>query len=559
MILASFSEVLSLGAILPFLTVLSSPEWIFNNIYLKPFINLLEIKESKDLVFPLTMVFIFAILFSAFMRLILLWYQNKISFSIGGEISNKLYKNILYQPYEAHLKQNSSEVIALIGKVNSIVWVILMPILTIISSSFILLMILTTLFFINVKIAIISILSFTFFYSIVIKISKQKLSDASKIINLESGKVIKSLQEGLGGIRDLIIDKSYDTYSNIYFKADASSRKAHINLALISASPRYGIEAFGMILISILAFNMSKNSNGITSVIPILGSLALGAQRMMPVLQQMYNSWATLKGGQSVLENVLETLNLDTQSNGLLHKESKPISFKNSFKLQNISFKYDINLPNVLDNINIEIKKGSKTGIIGETGSGKSTFMDIIMGLIKPTIGNLVIDDLLLDDFNKNSWQKKIAHVPQTIYLTDQSIAENIAFGIPYDLIDFNKVELAAEMAQISKTIEQLEYKYDTLVGERGVRLSGGQKQRIGIARALYKSAEIIIFDEATSAIDTETEKDVMNAIDNLDKEITIILIAHRISTLKNCDQIIKFNKNKNIEILNFSDLLSIN
>jgi ABC-type multidrug transport system fused ATPase/permease subunit len=555
MFITSLTEVVSLGAILPFLSVLSNPDWLYNH-YVGKFISkIFHLTLAKQLIFLITIFFISAIVVSALMRLLLLWTQTKVSYAIGSDLSYTVYNNILYQPYEELILKNSSDIISAIGKSKALVWTIIVPVLSIISSILMLLMILITIFFINTEVAVISIISFALFYFIIINISKKTINASSKIIDKESSLVIKALQEGMGGIRDIIIDGTHSTYSKIYLSADTPSRKAQANLSFIGIAPRYGIEAFGMILISILAYNLTNNKDGLISVIPILGSLTLAAQRMMPLLQQIFTNWTTLKGGQETLKTVLEYLNIYIPNFNKIKVKEK-LKFNKSVQLKNINYRYNKNSSLVLKDINLTIVKGSKIGVMGTTGSGKSTLIDIIMGLLIPQSGEILIDDIKVNENNRRHWQKNIAHVPQSIFLTDGTISENIAFGIESENIDMKRIEIAAENAQLKETINSMESGFNTIVGERGIRLSGGQRQRIGIARALYKNADIIIFDEATSALDNETEKEVMRSINSIGNNITIIIIAHRLSTLENCDQIIHLDeKNQSFNLLNYKDL----
>jgi ATP-binding cassette subfamily B protein len=265
----------------------------------------------------------------------------------------------------------------------------------------------------------------------------------------------------------------------------------------------------------------------------------LGAQRILPLLQQFYTSLTSLRGGQASLEDVLHLLN-QPLPDYLSLASIKKLTFDRQIELLGISFKYGSDQPWILSEINLRIPAGARVGIIGATGSGKSTMLDIIMGLITPTCGSLLIDGKVITLENHRGWQAHIAHVPQAIYLADSTIAENIAFGVPLEKIDHDAVRLAAQRAQLSAVVESWPQKYSTPVGERGVRLSGGQRQRIGIARALYKDADVIILDEATSALDNETESSVMTAIESLDKNLTVIIVAHRLSTLKGCNQVIE-------------------
>jgi ATP-binding cassette subfamily B protein len=307
---------------------------------------------------------------------------------------------------------------------------------------------------------------------------------------------------------------------------------------IVGASPRFLIEALGMALIAVLAYAMAQRSEGLTGAIPVLGALALGAQRLLPVLQQAYGSFSSIRGSRATFEDVIDLLDqpMPTEELGVV----KPIAFEREIKLNNLSFQYAKQSPMVLKNVDITITKGSRVGFIGSTGSGKSTLIDLVMSLLKPTDGSLDIDGQAITTSNHRSWHAHLAHVPQSIFLADSSIAENIAFGVPKSLINMRSVQIAAQQAQIAQTIEGWQEGYETFVGERGVRLSGGQRQRIGIARALYKQANVIIFDEATSALDNETEREVMQAIDSLGSDLTVMIVAHRLSTLKHCTHIVE-------------------
>jgi ATP-binding cassette subfamily B protein len=378
-------------------------------------------------------------------------------------------------------------------------------------------------------------------YLAVIKLTRKQLLIDSKNIATESTQVIKSLQEGLGGIRDVLIDGTQNTFCRIYQKSDFVLRRSYASSSFISVSPRFAVEALGMLMIATLAYFLAKQPNGVAQAVPILGALALAAQRLLPLMQQAYSSWSNLRQNQYSLKDTLEFLDQPLPCE--LDSSSAPITFAKEITLDNISFSYSADAESILKDLSLTIPKGSRIGFIGETGSGKSTLLDIIMGLLQPTSGALKIDGEKIDSSNLRSWQKHVAHVPQSIFLADGTIAENIAFGLPLDQIDEVRVRQAAEQAQIHDIIEKLPNGYQTMVGERGIRLSGGQRQRLGIARAIYKQADVIIFDEATSALDNDTEKAVMEAIDKLSNELTILIIAHRLSTLKNCSSIVRLDK----------------
>lgn len=545
MVLASLTEVVSIGAVLPFIGVLMAPEKVFVSPMVQPLIGALNISEGNQLLLPLTLLFILAALFSGAMRLILLWAQTRIGFAIGADFSIQIYQRTLYQPYSIHVARNSSQVIASIStKTNAVINNTLLPILFVISSSLIFLAILSALVAIDPLVALVVIGSFGSLYGLIVFGTKKRLAQDSQRINRESEQVIKALQEGLGGIRDVLIDSTQDAYCKIYRGADLPLRKSQANIQIIGGSPRFAIEAFGMALIAIVAFTMVERGAGVAVAIPVLGALAIGAQRLLPVLQLSYWSISNIRGHESSLKGVLELLDqpLPEYAN---HPPPQPIPFHHTIGLNTLGFRYADAAPQVLQDIDIEIPKGSRVGFMGTTGSGKSTLIDLIMGLLQPTEGTLAIDGVPITAHNHRAWQTHIAHVPQVIFLADTSIAENIAFGIPPDQIDLDRVKQAARQAQIAETIESWQQQYDTFVGERGIRLSGGQRQRIGIARALYKRADVIVFDEATSALDNDTERAVMQAINQMGQDITILIVAHRLSTLQNCDQIFELEQGR--------------
>lgn len=542
MIVTAFAEVLSIGAVLPFLGILTSPDVVFAQPFLAPLIQTLGVQTPAQLLFPLTVLFALAAITSGLMRILLLWAQYRLSSAMGTDLSLNVYRRTLFQPYAVHAARNSSDIIAAIStKISLVIINSLMTALTLTSSFFLMIMILGVLLLIDPLIAVTAFVGFGMVYVVVIALTKKRLLRDSNRMSQQSSNVVKALQEGLGGIRDVLIDGTQNTYCDIYRTADQSLRRAQANIYIVSGSPRFLIEALGMVLIAGLAYVMAQRSEGIASAIPVLGALALGAQRLLPVLQQAYYSFSTIRGNKTNLEDVIDLLDQPMPEG---HQELvQPITFERDIKLNNLSFQYAKQTPMVLKGVDITIAKGSRVGFIGSTGSGKSTLVDVAMSLLQPTQGSLDIDGQAITSANQRAWHAHLAHVPQSIFLADSSIAENIAFGVPRALIDMQRVQLAAQQAQIAQTIEGWQESYETFVGERGVRLSGGQRQRIGIARALYKQANVIIFDEATSALDNATEREVMQAIDSLGPELTVLIVAHRLSTLKHCTHIVELSQ----------------
>jgi len=540
MVATAFAEIFSIGAVIPFLAVLTDPEPLFQHPVLQPLIEFLGISAPRELLLPLTAVFGIAALVSGGMRLLLLWASTKLSFATGADLGINIYQRTLYQPYSVHVSRNSSSVITGIStKANAVIFNVITPLLTLFSNAVILTVVVVGLFSFDPVVALSAFGGFGFLYIAIIRLTRGRMQKNSTSVAKESTQVVKSLQEGLGGIRDVLIDGTQQAYCNVYRTADLALRRAQGSSQFIGQSPRFIMEALGMLLISVLAFALAQKTNGVAKAIPVLGALALGAQRMLPVLQQAYASWSNIMGSQSSLQDTLELLDQPLPGNALT-PELQPLPFEKGITLTDLSFQYAGDGPIVLHNIALEIPKGSRIGFIGSTGSGKSTLLDIVMGLLEPTEGTLAIDGIPVTMANHRQWQTHIAHVPQSIFLADTSIEENIAFGIPKKEIDHERVRAAAKLAQIDGIIESWSKQYHTFVGERGVRLSGGQRQRIGIARALYKQADVIIFDEATSALDNTTETAVMQAIEELHEDLTVLIIAHRLTTLKNCDTVVE-------------------
>lgn len=555
-LLSSVVEVISLTAFLPFLTILISPERIFDINFIKSFLFWLGFTKSSHLLLPITLSFVILIIVSGFTKLTLLWLNSTVSYAAGTDISINIYNRTLCQDYLTHCSKNSSELINNISNKSQSVIFTINNILTFISSCILLLAIFSTLVFINPL-----IVGSTFFIFVLIYLGmnffhKKILVANSKIIAEKSGKVIKSIQEGLGGIRDILLDSSQNFYCELYKNSAFPLRKAQSSNLFLSASPRYIIESLSLITLASLAYFFFKFNYNIKNVLPSVGVFIFGLQRILPFMQQTYTSLTNIQGIYGSLCDVVSLIEQPLPRD-FNKSNNKPLFFNNKISLKQLSFKYLNKGPWILKDINLSIKKGSSIGIIGTTGSGKSTFLDILMGLLEPTTGYLEVDNVRLNFKNKKSWQKHIAHVPQAIFLADVTIEENIAFGVPGEEVDAERVRLAAKYAQIDDVIERLPCKYKTRIGERGIRLSGGQRQRIGIARALYKNADVIIFDEATNALDSKTEQAVIESIFKLNKNFTLIIIAHRLTTLKKCTKIIELEHGKIVQIGNYKEIIS--
>ncbi len=544
MLVSAFAEVISLGAVLPFLGILVAPDRVLSHPIVTPLAQAWGITTADQLVLPLTVAFASAAVLACAVRVLFLWVSTRLAFASGADLSIDVYRRTLYQPYRVHVARNSSDVISgITNKVGGAV-VVLYQVLTLVSSATLLTAILLALIAINPAVASVAGGCFGASYALITWLSRRRLHTNSQRISYEQTQVVKALQEGLGGVRDVLLDGTQPVYCDIYRKADHQFRRAQGNNTFIAQSPRYIMEAMGMVLIAALAYALSLQAGGIDTALPVLGALALGAQRLLPALQQIYNAWATIAGSYASLADTIVLLDQPLPAD-LLQPAPAPLLIQRAIRFNAVRFRYANDGPWVLNGIDLTIPKGARVGFVGSTGSGKSTALDLLMGLLMPSEGELLVDGQAISGTRIRAWQQAIAHVPQSIYLADATLAENIAFGVPRNGINFARVQRAARQAQIADFIESSPEGYQAYVGERGIRLSGGQRQRIGIARALYKQASVLVFDEATSALDNATEQSVMSAIDGLSKDLTILLIAHRLTSVKRCDTIVELEQGR--------------
>ncbi|AWW45634.1 ABC transporter ATP-binding protein [Polynucleobacter paneuropaeus] len=557
MIFSSFAEVFSIGAVVPFLAALTNPGKILENIIFQPYLIKFGISTSYDLLYFLTIVFMSAVIFAGLLRLLVLRGNARFSFIVGAELSSEIYRRCLYQPYIVQINRNSSEIVsAVMGKVDAIIFGVISPIQALISSAVVLSALLATLLFISPLISLSVFGGIAGAYLIISLIMRKQLLLNSKRASSEANKIAKSMQESLGGIRDVLLDSAQEVYCASFRNSAYLLRKSQGSSFFIGQSPRLIMEMLGMVAIAFVAFRMANSSSGVMGAVPILGALAIAAQRLLPAFQQIYSSWASIKSSYAHLMDVTNLLNQKIPNQTLLLSGDQNLLFKNNIELRGISFRYHNDSDVALYEINLLVSRGEKIGIIGSTGGGKSTLLDVLMGLLEPSRGQICLDGIPMTSMQLPYWQRCIAHVPQAIFLSDATIAENIAFAIPFEKIDFNLVKLAAEKAQIANEIESWEKSYLTTIGERGIRLSGGQRQRIGIARAFYKKADVIIFDEATSALDQKTETMVMNAIEGLNGSPTIFMVAHRVTTLQGCDRIIEIEDGRIARVGSYGEIV---
>lgn len=543
MLLSGFAEMLTIASVIPFLLIVTDPLKITSNKFGNIIVDFLGISKTDQLSLLFSMIFCIAILISVSLRLLNLWLNARISAQIGNDFSYKLFKRILNRDYEKIISDNSSNSInTLTLHLNNCVGAINNT-LTVISASIVCLCISITVMILNSKIFLFSSVLIISTYLIISYIVKNRLIKNSYLISKNTKKQIQIVQESISSIRDIIINNNQKKFLNLYYKSDQKTRIKTAQNLFLSTFPKFTIEAAAILMAVIFSMKLNNPSNGSNQFITSVGALLLSAQRILPLIQQIYSGWATLNNNISSIQIVTDSLEAKTRENTFIEIKNN-LPFKKSISFVDVSFKYLNKKKFAIKNLNLQIFKGQKIGVIGETGCGKSTFIDLLMGLLSPTSGKILVDNLSIDKNNPyiiKNYQKLISHVPQKIYLSDCNFAENIAFDEKEFKINFKKVLRASIESESDNFIRETEKGYSTVVGEGGIKLSGGQLQRIAIARALYKNHQILILDEATSALDESTENSVMKNITNTRNNVTLIIVAHRLSTLRNCDQIFEF------------------
>jgi len=548
-LLSTITEIFSIGAIIPFISVLAAPNELLNNEVAIDLFQFFHLNPYENLEIKVSLIFLVSIIIATFIRLALLWLTIFLSAKISNDLSISIFEKNIRQPLSHHVELDSSKFIsAIASKTYVISNAIIFSMISIFTSIFILSVIVLLIILFVSKNALYALIGFLLVYYFISFITQKNVYLNSKNSAYFLDKTIKVTQETLGGIRDIILGDYYSKFIDKFRVYDMNTRLSYAKIEFISSSPRFIIESLGMILIAVIAYFQLKNSSNPSMEIAILGGIAMGAQRSLPLIQNLYSATTKIKGCIDILKQVNSFLLLKTSTNAG-QKNQEEISFNKTINIQNLSFSYKDGTK-VFENINLEIMKGEKVVILGETGSGKSTLVDILMGFYTNFSGEMLIDGKKLTKDNILNWQKKISHVPQAIYLSNSTIKENIIFGKNEDNFDMSFLKECSSIAYLDDFVKKSKESYETVVGERGLKISGGQRQRIGIARALYTRPSLLILDEATNALDSDTEEIIMNNLINKIKDLTIIMITHNSKNLNWFDKIIRV-KNNNISIEN--------
>jgi len=541
---------------MPFLAVLSDPGMLAGEGVLARFSELIGVSNGRNALFFFAIVFATSALVSGVMRILLAWVNTRYSVEVGAELASSAYSYALKREYEDHVCTNTSEVaIAITTKANIVIFKVILPSLVILNSSILVCALAIAIIYISPAVALIALGCLTLVYVIVFKGVRKMVAADGVTIARESNDVLRIVQEGLGGIRDVLIDGSRSFHVERFAQADRRLRQAQGRNAFLAVVPRYLAESTGIFAIVMIATWYALGSNVGSGIVPVLGALALAAQRLLPLFQQAYAAWTSMQVSMASLQDLLNLFPRYELANSCT--EDCPIpEFVKSIEFDQVTFRYRGGETNVVDNVSLVIPKGARVGLIGKSGSGKSTMVDLLMGLLQPKSGAIRVDGVVITGDNRNGWQKLLAHVPQSVFVADRSLAENVSLTRAGEALDERRVRQAVSVAQLDDFVGRLANGIQTNLGERGSKISGGQRQRLGIARALYKNAQVIVFDEATSALDRETESTLVDAIHDISPTVTIVMIAHRYETLKYCDLILEMDAGKINWIGSYQDLL---
>jgi len=562
-VIMAFTELLGIASIAPFMALVGDISILETNGIFAQLYQMSGLNNPMDFLFYTGVIVLVMLTFSTVVSMFTTWRLSIFGARIGTEIADRLYTYYMQQSWQFHASGSSAQLTKQVStEAARISSQIVQPLMTMNAKIVLALFISISIVIYDPVIAILGLFIFSLAYFLLYRLVRQKLESNGQELSEVSTQRFRLMNEGFGGIKDvLLLNRSHDFITRFHDSGKVFARAQGTNIA-ISQVPRYFIEliAFGA-MISLVLVLIKVHSGNLGEVLPVLAVYALAAFKLLPALQQIYSSLSQIKGNTAAFEAIREDLeqSFDSQKTSNDTAVSTSVDLKKGIKLSDITFSYPGKERAAVNGVTITIPVNSVIGLVGSSGSGKSTLIDLLLGLLTPQQGSIYVDDVRITVDNKRAWQDLLGFVPQSIFLSEGSVAENIAFGIPAKDISLEQVNKALNLANLTELVEQLPEGINTKVGERGVQLSGGQRQRIGIARALYHEAEVLVFDEATSALDGITEKTVMDAIHEFSGQKTIIMIAHRLKTVEKCDLIYFMEQGKIIDCGTYQELVARN
>ncbi len=561
-ILMTIVEILGVASIIPFMALVGDMAQLQQDTFIAKFYQMSGINSESEFVFVLGICVLIMLFISMIISVFTIWGLSMFANKIGTEIADRLYSHYLNQDWLFHASGSSAQLTKKIAtETMRVTGAILVPLMYLNSKLVLSLLMSVSIFVYDPKVAAIGLSIFAISYFFLFKGVRNRLNKNGIAISEVNEERFRLMNEGFGGIKDVLLMGRDTDFINRFNKTGKTLAYSQGTNTALAQAPRYFVEllAFGSMILLILYLIASHNGN-LGMILPIISVYAIGTIKLLPAFQQIYSSIAIIKANIPAFESIQQDLH-DSYSVGEISTEVEEsyLHPKKHISLEKVSFTYPNKQEPALNGLSISIPVNNVIGIVGPSGSGKSTLIDILLGLIEPDQGLLKIDNKIIDSKNCRSWQNTIGFVAQSIFLSEGSIAENIAFGIPNNEIDFKQVEYALKLAHLNDFVNNLKQGIHTKVGERGIQLSGGQRQRIGIARALYHEAEVLVFDEATSSLDGITEKMIMEAIHQFSGKKTIILIAHRLKTVQKCDNLFFIDNGKVVDQGTYDELIEKN
>lgn len=565
---SALSAAFMVGSVLPFLRVLAEPSSITEIRQLNWAYETFGFDSRFSFLIALGIATLAVILLSNGLQLIRVYVIARYSKMRSYSLSRKLLGLYLSQPYEFFLGRHTGDMSTrILSEAEQTVNGFFRPFAEVVTGVLTVLAIVGLLIWVNASVAIGTFLLFGGAYGGLFLVVRSKITSLGKKRAKANRRRFLTAKEALGGIKEVKLRGHEDVYLKRFSSSAFANQRTALTSDLISKLPHYFIQTLalgGVVILCLLLLDRAQfeaGNSALGELLPLIGVIAFAGQRIMPELTRIYSNAASMRFGTAAVDALFEDFQSAKFSDSApAVQNAGALGLKSELQLQNVSYRYPNTNQNSLTEASLNISAGERIGVVGGTGAGKTTVADLVLGLLSPSEGCILADGVVIEDSNRRMWQQSVAYVPQEIFLIDATIAENIAFGVPPRSIDRERIEEVAQIAQLDSFVRQeLSAGYETKVGERGVRLSGGQRQRIGIARALYHGADLIVFDEATSALDNLTERDLMSAIEAVPGNTTILMIAHRLSTVKNCDRIVVLEKGKIAGIGSWAELLEQN
>lgn len=562
-VLMAFTELVGIASIAPFMALvgdisLLEKEGIYSKLY-----HFSGLSNPIDFLFYSGLSVLFTLAFSTIISMFTVWRLSIFGARVGVEIADQLYVHYMQQNWLFHAGGSSAQLTKQVSiEAMRVTGGIIQPLMQMNAKAVLVIFITITILIYDPIIALSGLIIFSCAYILLYKFVRKRLQKNGQNLSNVSTERFRLMNEGFGGIKDVLLLNRHHDFADRFQKTGKIFSYAQGSNISISQVPRYFMEliAFGA-MIGLVLLLIKLHQGNLGQVLPILAVYALAAFKLLPALQQIYSSITQIKGNTAAFESIKKDLemSLKESKSSVVNHKLQHLLLKEKIRLQNVTFSYPGKSKPAVHDLNMVIPVNSVVGIVGSSGSGKSTTIDLLLGLLTPQQGEMYIDDIRITESNKREWQQALGFVPQSIYLSEGTIAENIAFGLPVKDINLDQVQKAIELANLTELVKRLPNGVNTKVGERGVQLSGGQRQRIGIARALYHEADVLVFDEATSALDGITEKTIMEAIHNFSGKKTIIMIAHRLKTVRKCDVIFMMEQGEIIDQGTYQHLLETN